>query len=48
MEKSIDFSYLKRCQSSLLHDHQSSGALESEGGREHEEILEGARHPNGN
>ncbi|XP_008122466.1 signal-induced proliferation-associated 1-like protein 2 isoform X2 [Anolis carolinensis] len=32
------------CQSPLLHDHQGSGPLESEGGREHEEILEGTRH----
>nr|XP_060609808.1 signal-induced proliferation-associated 1-like protein 2 isoform X5 [Anolis sagrei ordinatus] len=32
------------CQSPLLHDHQSSGPLESEGGREHEETLEGTRH----
>ncbi|KAL7987565.1 hypothetical protein Chor_006484 [Crotalus horridus] len=33
-----------RCQSPLLHDHQ--GLLESEEGREHEESLEGPRHPN--
>ncbi|XP_054844049.1 signal-induced proliferation-associated 1-like protein 2 isoform X3 [Eublepharis macularius] len=33
------------CQSPLLHEHQGSGPLESEGGREHEESLEGARHP---
>ncbi|KAK9411782.1 signal-induced proliferation-associated 1-like 2 [Crotalus adamanteus] len=32
------------CQSPLLHDHQ--GLLESEEGREHEESLEGPRHPN--
>ncbi|XP_067321382.1 signal-induced proliferation-associated 1-like protein 2 isoform X6 [Anolis sagrei] len=32
------------CQSPLLHDHQGSGPLESEGGREHEETLEGTRH----
>ncbi|XP_063162889.1 signal-induced proliferation-associated 1-like protein 2 isoform X1 [Candoia aspera] len=32
------------CQSPLLHDHQ--GLLESEEGREHEESLEGSRHPN--
>ncbi|XP_048342098.1 signal-induced proliferation-associated 1-like protein 2 isoform X6 [Sphaerodactylus townsendi] len=32
------------CQSPLLHEHQSSGPLENEGGREHEESLEGARH----
>ncbi|KAH0622491.1 hypothetical protein JD844_024848 [Phrynosoma platyrhinos] len=32
------------CQSPLLHDHQGSGPLESEGGREHEESLEGTRH----
>ncbi|XP_033000175.1 signal-induced proliferation-associated 1-like protein 2 isoform X4 [Lacerta agilis] len=34
------------CQSPLLHDHQGSGPLESEGGREHEESLEATRHPN--
>ncbi|XP_053154829.1 signal-induced proliferation-associated 1-like protein 2 isoform X5 [Hemicordylus capensis] len=33
------------CQSPLLHDHQGSGPLEGEGGREHEESLEGSRHP---
>nr|XP_056709306.1 signal-induced proliferation-associated 1-like protein 2 [Euleptes europaea] len=33
------------CQSPLLHEHQGSGPLENEGGREHEESLEGARHP---
>ncbi|XP_028579870.2 signal-induced proliferation-associated 1-like protein 2 isoform X5 [Podarcis muralis] len=33
------------CQSPLLHDHQGSGPLESEGGREHEESLEATRHP---
>ncbi|XP_061480484.1 signal-induced proliferation-associated 1-like protein 2 isoform X4 [Rhineura floridana] len=34
------------CQSPLLHDHQGSGPMESEGGRDHEESLEGARHTN--
>ncbi|XP_053238500.1 signal-induced proliferation-associated 1-like protein 2 isoform X4 [Podarcis raffonei] len=34
------------CQSPLLHDHQGSGPLESEGAREHEESLEATRHPN--
>ncbi|KAF7253648.1 Signal-induced proliferation-associated 1-like protein 2 [Varanus komodoensis] len=33
-----------RCQSPLLHDQQGSGPLESEGGREHEDSLEGTRH----
>ncbi|XP_060098950.1 signal-induced proliferation-associated 1-like protein 2 isoform X4 [Heteronotia binoei] len=33
------------CQSPLLHEHQGLGPLENEGGREHEESLEGARHP---
>uniref|UniRef100_A0A8D2Q866 Signal induced proliferation associated 1 like 2 n=1 Tax=Varanus komodoensis TaxID=61221 RepID=A0A8D2Q866_VARKO len=32
------------CQSPLLHDQQGSGPLESEGGREHEDSLEGTRH----
>ncbi|KAJ6664673.1 hypothetical protein lerEdw1_006246 [Lerista edwardsae] len=36
----------RRCQSPLLHDHQGSSALESEGGREHEKSLEVSRHPN--
>ncbi|XP_074846273.1 signal-induced proliferation-associated 1-like protein 2 isoform X7 [Carettochelys insculpta] len=32
------------CQSPLLHEHQGSGPLECEGGREREETLEGARY----
>uniref|UniRef100_A0A803YD57 Signal induced proliferation associated 1 like 2 n=1 Tax=Meleagris gallopavo TaxID=9103 RepID=A0A803YD57_MELGA len=32
------------CQSPLLHEHQGSGSLEIEGGRERDETLEGTRH----
>ncbi|XP_077202408.1 signal-induced proliferation-associated 1-like protein 2 isoform X5 [Paroedura picta] len=33
------------CQSPLLHEHQGSGPLENEEGREHDESLEGSRYP---
>lgn len=40
--------YVKRCQSPLLHEHQGSGSLEIEGGRERDENLEGTRHSGNN